>query len=222
MNLDPYTQDKYGLPYLVIHRADLRKILYEEAVAQGADVRFGVHIDSQTSDLPNGVIRFTEPQEMIADLVIGADGPQSICRAALVQKPHHQRPTGITVVRIVVPITAIRDSDLYHLVEPPCVHTWLGPRSLAICYTLHDAFNIVVTRPATEDEVFIGPRPENVERLRSFFKDWDPQMRKLLDVADDFQKWSLLEVDEPPTSFVHESGKLVLAGDSAHSVLPYL
>ncbi|KAL1966806.1 hypothetical protein VTN77DRAFT_3771 [Rasamsonia byssochlamydoides] len=223
MNLDPYTQDKYGLPYLVIHRADLRKILYEEAVARGAHIRLGVAIDSQTSDFPNGVIRFSgSREELRVDLVIGADGPQSMCRAALLQRPNNPRPTGITVVRIVVPIAAILDSDMNDLVSPPCVHTWMGPQSLAICYPLKDAFNIVLTRPATPDEVFIGPRPENVEQLRLFFQDWDPKMRKLLDIADDFLKWSLLEVDEPPASFVHPAGKFVLAGDSAHATLPYL
>lgn len=224
MNLDPYTQDKYGLPYLVIHRADLRRILYDEAVARGAQVRLGVTVDGQASDFANGVVRFSGSQEELrADLVVGADGPQSMCRAALVQRPNNPRPTGATVVRIVVPVSAIeRDPALRDLVSPPSVQTWLGPRSLAVCYTLKDAFNVVLTRPATPDEVFIGPRPENVEQLRAFFRSWDPQMRRLLDIADNFNKWSLLEVDEPPASFVHPTGKFVLAGDSAHATLPYL
>ena len=52
LNLDPYTQETYGFPVLVIHRADLCRILYEEAKSHGVSIRFGCAVSS---------ISFSEP-----------------------------------------------------------------------------------------------------------------------------------------------------------------
>lgn len=62
--------------------------LADTAERDGADVRFGVRdaeVDDLASDRP--VIRFTDadgtPRELRCDLVVGADGSHSICRAAI-------------------------------------------------------------------------------------------------------------------------------------------
>lgn len=154
-----------------------------------------------------------------------------MCRAALLQQPNnhsHMRATGTIVNRIVIdPESIQKNSRLDDLLSPPNIHTWLGPKSLAICYLLKGAFNVVLTRPTTShdnDEVFLGPRPADVVELRSFFSNWDPQIRDLLEVAHEFQKWMLLELDDalPSLSWAHSGGKFVLIGDAAHACLPYL
>ena len=219
--LVPDVHDSYGAPHLVIHRADLRKILHEEAVNQGACIRLGCKIDTKAIDWANGVLSLTTGEEVRADLIIGADGAQSMCRAALVQKPNRAHFTGQIVNRTIIDPLAMKNSHLLDLLSPPKIHNWLGHQSMAVCYLLKDAYNLVLTRPANEP-LFYGPRAVDTNDLRAFVRDWDPRLRGLLDIGHDYQKWMLLEAEEPLSDWVHPSGKLVLAGDSAHACLPYL
>lgn len=233
MRFTPYLREKYGFPYLLIHRAELRRILYDEAKVHGIPLLLGININPETSDLPNGVVRFTRGEnetedknveELRADLIIGADGAHSMCRETLTKRPNRVQSTGTCVNRIVIDAASLRDHpSLHDLISPPNVHAWLGPSSFTTCYLLHGQFNIVLTRPADVDEIFLGPRPVDIGELRQFFSNWEPRIRDLLEVGSIFQKWTLLEIDNPSAgSWVHPRGKLVLAGDSAHAILPYL
>ena len=223
LSLDPHSQKTYGTPYLVIHRADFRRILFDEAAARSVHVRFGVQIDLTRTDFGRGVIRLAKDAEEIeADLVIGADGAHSVCRQALLKRPDPPRPSGTLVNRIVIDAELLsKNTHLKTLISPPNVQCWLGPESLAICYLLKGVYNIALTRPQNEQQVFFGPQPVDMDDLRSFFSDWDPRIQELIDIAHVFQKWSLL-VNEQPASWVHPDGRFVLVGDAVHLTLPYL
>ena len=56
LGLDPAIQQAYGVPYLVIHRAHLRRILYDAALASGAQVILGRKVDVAATDWTNGVV----------------------------------------------------------------------------------------------------------------------------------------------------------------------
>ncbi|KAL2009219.1 hypothetical protein VTN00DRAFT_7413 [Thermoascus crustaceus] len=97
-------------------RADLRRTLYEEAEAQGARIVLGAKIDAEATDFPDAVIRQANSEEQLkANLVIGADGAQSMCRAALLQQRpnrHFLRPTGTIVNRIVIDPESMQKNSL--------------------------------------------------------------------------------------------------------------
>lgn len=221
--LAPDVQDKYGVPHLVIHRADLRRILAEEAKAQGAIIRLGTKIAPENTDFAEAVIRLSDGEVINADLIIGADGEHSMCREALLQRPDPPRPIGRLSNRIVIDAeTALKDPLIRELVDPPNIHTWLGPGCQAVCYLMHGAINIVLNRPMGDDEpVFFGPKPVDIEELREFFKGWDPRIQALLEIGKDFMKWVSLETDIL-MEWVHPVGKFVLVGDAAHATQPYL
>ena len=70
---DWYT-DRFGAPFLGLHRADLQQVLLDAFRAGGGEVRLGrrcVTID----ETPDGVdVTFADGTSAHADVVVGADG----------------------------------------------------------------------------------------------------------------------------------------------------
>lgn len=214
--------DKFQYPHLLIHRADIRRILFDEAIASGAIVYFGACI--KRVDPSTGKIELENGDAYAADLIIGADGEHSICRESLLERQDPPCSSGDVVYRISVPSTLIEsDAIVASLVHKPTVHAWYGPDSHAVCYQLQkgDIFNIVLTLPEAPEAVQIGPEVADLEFLRKTCAEWDPRFRRLLELADRALKWTLLETREL-TTWSHPSGRMILVGDSAHASLPYL
>lgn len=68
----------------MIHRADYRRILVEEAVRCGAEVRFGSHVSNVDCRAPS--VQLSDGTGILADVVIGADGmDKSSVRMEVVQ-----------------------------------------------------------------------------------------------------------------------------------------
>lgn len=244
MELDPYVHDHYNMPFLVIHRPDLRQILFEEAKAEGAEIHLGTTADVHRTDFHGGFIHATVIDKGVmaagesrhlrterafpADLVIAADGQQSEARALLAGQSNQPVPTGKMVNRILIGIDRMRALGLDDLINPPCIHAWLGPGSLAVGYLLKDVFNFVLTCSSEgESEVFLGPREVEEEELRAVFRQWDPRIRTLVENGHGYLKWLLLDNSQTElSSWVHAAPEdklsLVLVGDSAHAIGPYM
>lgn len=63
-------------------------------------------------------------------------------------------------------------------------------------------------------------KPQKIEALKGYFKDYAPVIQKALSFAKEAHIWRMVET--MPQSWVSKSGKVVLIGDSAHAVLPYV
>ncbi|KAG1834953.1 hypothetical protein DFJ58DRAFT_868460 [Suillus subalutaceus] len=61
--------------FLFLHRASLRKVLYDTAIAAGAEVRAGTT-----------VVSLTTGETLLADVIVGADGHSSVVQQAIVGK----------------------------------------------------------------------------------------------------------------------------------------
>ena len=208
----------------MIHRADLRRILFGEAQHAGAVVRLGVEVHG--IDLRNNSVRSATGEHFQADVILGADGEHSICREILLDRPDPPHSSGDIVFRIAVPIAEIdKDPGLACLVDPPQVLAWYGPESHAVCYRLSKdgVFNIVLTIPDKRSgkAPLLGPQPGDLDVIRQHCATWDPKFRKLLLLAEKALKWNLLQTHELK-SWVHPRGYFALLGDSAHATLPYL
>ncbi|KAI4197488.1 MAG: hypothetical protein LQ350_005865 [Teloschistes chrysophthalmus] len=236
MNLDPYILERYRVPFLVIHRPDLRRILFDEAQACGARILLDTNVDLRITDFAKGFLYGAtvaeghtkdRKQRFAADLAIAADGQQSNARAYLTASPTRPTPTGKMVNRILIDIDRMRDLGLDDLIDPPCIHVWLGPGSLAVGYLLKNVFNFVLTCSSEKEEsVFTGPRPVDKKDLEVVFQDWDPRIRSLVRNGHGFLKWLLFHSETEPGSWVRTSGDekltLALTGDAAHAIGPYI
>ena len=221
-NLHPTVQERFQYPHLLIHRADLRRILYDAATNLGASVNLGACVRNVM--FGTSEVELLTGERYNADLIIGADGEHSICRESLLGHRNRPRSSGDVVFRLAIPASKITlHQSLAALMNPPCVHAWYGPNSHAVCYQLlqDGIFNIVLTFPESKGETNTGAQPAELHTIRDLCRDWDPRFQQLLGLAESASKWSLLETDALG-DWAHSSGHFVLIGDSAHATLPYL
>ncbi|KAI9683796.1 MAG: hypothetical protein M1822_005986 [Bathelium mastoideum] len=225
LELDPNMQDTYGVPFLVIYRPDLRQILVDEAVAQGAEIHFGARINIKRSNFTDGILRATNGSSFEVNLAVAADGQQSEARAFLSGRENAPKPTGRMVNRVLIDPATMRRLGMGELIDPPALHVWLGPNALAVAYFLGGVFNVALTCSSEEEPVFIGPREVVKEELKQVYQDWNWQIKSLIQHGHGFLKWLLYDVENKPESWISlDSLKcpLVLIGDAAHAIGPYI
>jgi len=107
---DACTQ-KYGFPYINIHRADLISIL-AEAVDRQENIEIHlssrvIHIDQDSAQANITTTKTSQPQQFSSDLLIGADGIHSMARQYLLG-PEEPRFTGHIAWRMLVPSERIK------------------------------------------------------------------------------------------------------------------
>ncbi|KAH8882060.1 FAD/NAD(P)-binding domain-containing protein [Thozetella sp. PMI_491] len=215
----------YRSPYLVVHRADLLRILVEAAKERGVLVRLGCEI--QSIDFTQACLRLTSGEVYAGDFILGADGDRSVCRDALLGRADPPTATGDVVLRIAVPRQDIDEGHpSWELMQHASVNVWMGPGAHGVSYLLKDdILNMVVVQAdeaSSHSEVMFGPQPADLDQLKAAFGEWDPALQGLLDVRQaDCTKWSLFQVPEL-SGWRHSSGKFALIGDAAHAILPYL
>jgi salicylate hydroxylase len=117
------------------------------------------------------------------------------------------------------------------LMEAGILRSWWGPGRHLIALPLRreDLYDMI----AVFDEAYEG-KPEtplhtnwntkgDVDHLRKAFADYDPRLRRALDYvpADECKLWNILSLPDLPT-WVSPSGNVVILGDAAHAMRPYL
>lgn len=220
--LIPHCESVYGVPYLHIHRADYHRILVEEAIRQGVDIRLNSFVTAVDFERPAVQIR-NQGEPFVADLIVGADGLKSVCREALLGHPDPPHLTGDLAYRIVVEASAMKAHPLLaELVERPNINYWMGPDSHVVSYLLKGGslYNIVLICPDNLPEL-VNQQKADLDEMHALFRNWDPQLRALLSLCKDTSKWRLQNSREMP-SWSHPSGRFTLLGDACHATLPYL
>lgn len=216
-----YCEDKYGAPYLHIHRADYHRVLVSRARELGVEIILGSRVTG--IDFAAPAAKLEDGKVFKADLVIGADGLKSVCREALLGKKDPPRLTGDLAYRIIVPASKLRDVEcLRELVDRPVINYWLGPDSHAVGYLLKggDLYNMVLACPDNLPEL-VNTAKADLREMREIFSSWDPRLKALLELVQETSKWRLQNSEEM-TNWCHEGGKFALLGDACHATLPYL
>ena len=221
LNMVPYAEKRYGVPYLHIHRADYHKILVSEAERLGVKMQLGSFVTGL--DFDNATIQMKDRPDLQADLILGADGLKSICRESLLGRPDPPHLTGDLAYRIVIKAEDMKKHpDLRSLAEKPAINYWIGPLGHVVCYLLQGGglYNIVLICPDNLPEM-VNTAKADLQEMRDFFAGWDPKLKTLLGMVQETTKWRLLNSEEMD-SWSHPSGKFVLLGDACHATLPYL
>ena len=106
-------QEKYGGPFMSIHRIDLHKELLRlalhdtEGKGKGAVLRLGAPVVDV--NIENGIIELEDGSKHEADLIVAADGLHSILRSAALK--HEAKPiaSGLSAFRFLVPTKTLEE-----------------------------------------------------------------------------------------------------------------
>ncbi|KAI4160900.1 MAG: hypothetical protein LQ342_005326 [Letrouitia transgressa] len=210
-NMVPFAERCYGVPYLHIHRADYHKILVDEAERLGVKIFLGSMVSGIDFERP--AVRLAGKPDFDVDVILGADGINSVCRDALLSRPDPPHLTGDLAYRIIVKAEDMRKQpELQEFAEKPAINYWMGPRSHVVCYLLQGGslYNIVMIAPDNLPE-FVNTAKADLQELRNLFQYWDPRLQKLLGLVQETSKWRLQNSEEMK-SWSHRSGKFALIG----------
>lgn len=207
----PMPVERYGAPYLCMHRAELHSALLSLVPSER------VHLGKRLTNLSGGRLTFEDRSTVEADVVVGADGVHSLVREILLGKeqPIHR---GRVAYRTVFP------SELLKWDIGTSRTKWWGPdRHIVIYYTT----------AARSEVYFVTSNPEPVDwmtaeswsatgsvtELRDAFSGFHDDVRMVLDAAPSCHKWAILERSPLERWSV---GNVVLIGDAAHPMTPYM
>lgn len=183
-------RERYGAPFMDVHRVDLQVAMYEKAKELGVLFQLGQRVENV--DIDTATV-YTAMTTKTADLVIAADGIWSKCREHFLGRRDPPRATGDLAYRLVLTLDQIPDEDLREMVRNPTVRIWIGPGAHAVGYSLRggNMYNIVLLVPDDLPEG-ISRQPGSIDEMNALFENWDPLLKRYLGLVDSVDKWKLM------------------------------
>lgn len=207
-------EERYGHPYMVIHRSDLHGIFLRAAQRQGVELRGGMKAVAYDNVDGGARVTFEDGSTDEADVVIAADGIHSVARPSIVQ----DEPVSSAYVayRGAVPIELAAENDI----DPTAVQVYVGPGCHFVQYALRagEMFNQVA--------VFESPKAlagqddwGTPDEMDAAFEGTCDQVQKGLPLMWRDRWWRMFDRD-PIMNWLN--GRIALLGDAAHPPLQYM
>ena len=221
-NYHSFSENMYGAPHWILHRADFQTTLAKAARENGVTILLNRRIERVDCDVPEVV--FKDGSTMKADLIIGADGVWSRTRTSIPENSQIQPlKAGEYCYRFLVP----REKMLSHPDTTPLIEAdhlsvaYIGPYRCVICYPISKGlFYNVVAFVVLESSAPLGAynEPGDLEEMRREFSSFDKHIRAVLQLADSCAKWNLIDL-APLPAWSSQNGRVMVLGDAAHAMV---
>ena len=210
--MGPEYRQRFGAPFIGIHRADLQVIL---SAAVGMDrIALRKRLVDVHDTGTRAELRFDDGSTTEADLVVGADGARSAVRRWMLGYDDAMY-SGCSGFRGVVPM-----DKLPSLPDPTALQFWVGPGGHLLHYPMgrdHINFLLVERHPTPWPlREWMMPATEG-EQLRHFAS-WHPAVVEMITANPVSNRWGLFH--RPPLGR-WTKGRVTLLGDAAHAMAPH-
>lgn len=206
-------EERYGAPYVVIHRSDLHRILLDACQDLGVTLRNNIKIE-RVETVDSRARAFTDDGQVFeADVVLGADGLKSTLRESV--SGDEPVSSAYVAYRGTVPITPeAPNADMEDVI------VYLGPDCHLVQYPLRKG-KLLNTVAVFKSPSFGAGEEQygGVDELEEAYKDCVPEVRHALKNLGTGMRWPMYDRD-PIENWV--TGRMTLIGDSAHPMLQYL
>jgi 2-polyprenyl-6-methoxyphenol hydroxylase-like FAD-dependent oxidoreductase len=216
LKLGREVEERYGAPYLFLHRADLHAAI--ASVVPPGIVHLNKKMVALDQDAHEVTLCFADGERVRSDAVIGADGVHSLVREALLG-PEQPRFTGRVAYRTTYPAARLRDAHITHARTK-----WWGPDRHIVVYYVTAACDVLYfVTSVPESAEWMTPESwsakGDLEQLRAAYAGFHPEVQAVLQACPEVFKWALLDRDPLPK---WREGRIVLLGDACHPMTPYM
>jgi 6-hydroxynicotinate 3-monooxygenase len=208
-------REHYDAAYVTVHRGDFHKLL-TTALPAGV-LGFSKRVIGIDEDAHGVRLSFSDGDQAQADVVIGADGVNSVIREVLLGA---EPPTysGYVGHRAIFPAERLKAAGFD---VDPCVKWWSKDRHMVVYYLDHRQEELYFVTGVPEPDwphatAFV---PSSREELRQAFAGFHPCVQAIIEATDEITKWPLLA--RPPLP-LWSRGRLVLLGDACHPMKPHM
>jgi salicylate hydroxylase/6-hydroxynicotinate 3-monooxygenase len=206
-------EDRFGAPYLLMHRGDLHAAL--ASIVPSEIAHLGKRLIGVEPSRADVSLRFADGSRAQADAMIGADGVHSVVREFLLGT---DRPdfSGRVAYRTTFPAALLGGMTI-----DDSAKWWGSDRHIVMYYvnSRREEVYFVTSTPEPDFEVESWSAKGDLKMLREAYATFHPKVRAVLAACPDVYKWALVERDPLPR---WSEGRVALLGDACHPMTPYM